>query len=134
MILIWDFCLFMLRAHIKRGVNSWYCPPMVYSIPHLSIFIYLSVSITSNTWFLLRCWQSIIFDFIPILQKIIYILSSRCMHRSLMLIIFNHHLPFVLLLFDIFEHMWIRSFCIHYNPPLNAVQLFLFKVLMFHEN
>ena len=29
--------------------------------------------------------------------------------------------------------MCIRSFYVHYNLPLNAVQLFVFEVLFFHE-
>ena len=30
--------------------------------------------------------------------------------------------------------MCIRYFCVHSNPPLSAVQLFVFEVFVFHEN
>ena len=46
----------------------------------------------------------------------------------------NRHLPFILSLFNILEHMCTRSFYIHYTPPLTTVQLLVLEVLIFHEN
>ena len=63
---------------------------------------------------------------IPIHQKSIHILSSHFIYRSLPLVCLNHHPPLILLLFNIFEHMFIISFCVHYNPHLNVVQIFVF--------
>ena len=56
------------------------------------------------------------------------------MHRILTLVVINHHLPFILFLFNIFKHVGIVSFCVHYNPDLNIFQLRVFEVLVFHEN
>ena len=97
------------------------CVGTVYPIKCPSIFIYWSVSTTSISWFVLWCWLWIIIDFIPIYQKIIY---PRL----------NRHLPLTVLLFNISEHMWIRSLCVNYKPPLNTVQLLVFEFLMFYEN
>ena len=57
-----------------------------------------------------------------------------CMHSSLTLNGLNRHLPFILLIFNILEHMCIRYFCIHYNPPLTTVQLLVLEVLIFQES
>ena len=30
--------------------------------------------------------------------------------------------------------MWLSNFGVHYNPPMNIVQLIVFKVIMFRKN
>ena len=49
-------------------------------------------------------------------------------------IIFDRKIPPLLLLFTIFECMWLTTFSDDSNPLLNGVQLVVSKVLMFHEN
>ena len=56
------------------------------------------------------------------------------MNRSLDSIVFNRNLPPLLLLFTIFEHMCLNAFSDDVNPLMNAVQLMVSEVLMFHEN
>ena len=107
---------------------------MVYTITLLSIFITWLADITSSAWFVLRFWKSTIVDFIPIPQKSIYILSSRCIQRSLTRIRLNIYLPFILPIFNIFKQMCLVSFIVHYNAHLNTVQLTVLKVIIFREN
>ena len=56
------------------------------------------------------------------------------MHMSLKIIRLNSHLPFILILLNIFKHMYLITFGVYSNPHLNTVQLTVFEVLMFHEN
>ena len=56
------------------------------------------------------------------------------MNRSLASIGFNRNLPPFLLLFAIFEFMCLTNFSDYSNPLLNALQLVVSEVLMFHEN
>ena len=30
--------------------------------------------------------------------------------------------------------MWLTTFGVHYNPPLNTVKITVFEIIMFHEN
>ena len=46
----------------------------------------------------------------------------------------NRNLPHLLLLLATLEHMCHTTFSYECNPPLNAVQLMVSKVLIFHEN
>ena len=79
------------------------CPPMIYSITWPPIFINWSVSITSISWFVIGQWIFIIIDFTPIHQKIIYILYSCWMYRSINFIWIKLHPPFIFLLFDVLK-------------------------------
>ena len=47
---------------------------------------------------------------------------------------FDRNLPPLLLLFTIFKDTCLNNFSYDYNPPLNAVQIMVSEVLMFHEN
>ena len=47
---------------------------------------------------------------------------------------YDRNLPPLILLFTIFEHMCLTILSDESNPPMNAVQLIVSKVLMFHEN
>ena len=47
---------------------------------------------------------------------------------------YNQKFPHILFLFIIFEHMCLATFTNESNPHLNAVQLMVSKVLIFHEN
>ena len=107
---------------------------MVYNVPITSIFIDWTVSITSSASFFIQCWKSTIIDFIAIIQKIIFILSSLFTNRSLKGIGFNHNLPPFLILFTIFENMYLNTFSVGSNPPLNTVQLMVWEVLTVYEN
>ena len=107
---------------------------MLYNIILLSIFITWLEYITSSAWFVLRFLKSTIVDFIPIRQKPIYILSSRCMHKSLKRIRLNIYPPFILPIFNIFKQMCLISFIVHSYAHLNTVQLTVLKVIVFREN
>ena len=107
---------------------------MVYTIPFTSIFIYWLVSISSRAWFFLRFWKSIIANFVAIYQKRIYILSSRCVNRSLTGIGLDTNLPPLIFIFTIFEHMCLNNFSDDSNSPLKKLKLMVFEVFMFHEN
>ena len=56
------------------------------------------------------------------------------MDRSLTRIVFDRNSPPILLLFTIFEFTYLNNFSYESNPLLNAVQLTVSEVLMFHEN
>ena len=56
------------------------------------------------------------------------------MNRSLTGIGFNHNLPTLLIIFNIFKCMCLTTFYYDYNPLLNTVQLVVSEVLMFHES
>ena len=56
------------------------------------------------------------------------------MNRSLASIGFDRNLPPFLLLFAIFECMCLTNFSDYSNSLLNALQLVVSEVLMFHEN
>ena len=56
------------------------------------------------------------------------------MNRGLAGIISDRKLPPLLLLFTTFEHMYLTTLSYEYNPPLNSVQLMVYKVFIFHEN
>ena len=114
------YCEVSQYTNLFFSCNNFCCilltsifPNMLYTIPRPSIFIYWSVIITYSAWFLICICKSIIINFIPILQKGIYILSSCSIHRSLMSIRLNHHLPFMLLIFNIFKHMFLRDFGVY---------------------
>ena len=110
------------------------CPTMVYTVPFLSIYIFILVSIASINWFVLVFWKSIIVDFIAICQKIIYIFSSRCNNMSLVGIVFDGHLAPIIIIFTIFELIHITTLSDDSVPPLNTVKLMVSKVLLGHEN
>ena len=107
---------------------------IVYTIQIPFILISWLESITSRDWSVLGLWKSIIIKLISIFQKGIYTLSSRCMHRSLTCIGINSHLYFIFLVINIFKHMWLRYFGVHFKSHLNTVQLTVLKFLMFHDN
>ena len=56
------------------------------------------------------------------------------MHRSLTIIVINHCLPLVLLLFNILEHICPTTFGIQSKPLLKTVKPTIFEVIIFHEN
>ena len=56
------------------------------------------------------------------------------MNNSLTDIGLNHNLTPLLLIFAIFEHICIITLYVDSNPPLNTLQIMVFKVLVFHEN
>ena len=56
---------------------------MVYYIPFPYLCIYRLVSFACSGWCVIRILKSIIINFVAICYKIIYILSSSCMNRSL---------------------------------------------------
>ena len=56
------------------------------------------------------------------------------MNRNIAGIVFDRNLTPLLLLFTIFKHVCLNTFYDDYNPLLNAVQLMVSEVLMFHEN
>ena len=68
------------------------------------------------------------------IQKIIYIILSSFVNRSLTGIGYDRNLPHILLLFTIFEHMCLNTLSDEYNPHLKSVQLKVSKVLTFHED
>ena len=107
-------------------------PPMVYTIPLPSIFLYWYISITYSAWFVIRSWKSIIVNFTPFQKKGIYILSSCFMHRSLTRIRLNRHPPSIHLISNMSKHMCLISFDVQYKLILNTVKLTIFKVLIFH--
>ena len=56
------------------------------------------------------------------------------MNRSLRGIRFNRKIPPLLLLFTIFKHLCLNTFSDDSHSFLNAVQLMVSEVLIFHEN
>ena len=107
---------------------------MVYATSFTYLLIYWLVGISCRDGFVLGSWNSIIINLMAIVQKIIYTLSSSCINRIITVIIFDCNLPHLLLLFIILGHMCLTTFSDKYKPPLNAVEIVVSKVLMFHEN
>ena len=79
-------------------------------------------------------WKPIIIYFMNTINKIIYVLLSSFTNRSLTWIGSDCKLSLLLLIFAIFEHMYITTLSDQSNPPLKSVQIMVSKVLMFHEN
>ena len=98
-------------------------------ITNTHIFIYLPLSVTSSNWFILRRWKYIIIDFVFIMQKIIYTLSSCCMNIIITVIILNHNLPIPIILFDVFNHMCLNTFCVESKTILYTMKHMLVLVL-----
>ena len=107
---------------------------MIYTNTLSSLFIYWLVSITYRYCFFLGGCKSIISKCIPIYHRGMYILPSCCIKKSLTRIGINLHLPLILLPFNIFEQIFLTTFCYHYNSPLNTVKLTVYEVITFREN
>ena len=107
---------------------------MVYNIPLPSIFIYWPFSITCSVLFVIELWKFIVKNFISIFQKNIYILLIYCINRSRTCIWLDFNFPTLFIVFTVLKHMWLTTFSVNSNQPLNTVRLLVFPFLMLHES
>ena len=77
------WCIIRPSHQVLLHIVDSLLPPIIYATPCKSLCIYLSVSISCRSGFIIGRWNSILIDFMVISQKIIYTLSSSFTNKSI---------------------------------------------------